>query len=74
MEIGNIDGTLGKAGLTRIRFFVFNKEADVRSTVEFGQTAFFGASSTEVDAKYGGPWPQPPPQWRRSTRLLTSRL
>jgi hypothetical protein len=38
MEIGNIDGTLGKAGFTRIRFFVFNKEADVRSTVEFGQT------------------------------------
>jgi hypothetical protein len=38
MEIGNIEGTLGKAGFTRICFFVFNKEADVRSTVEFGQT------------------------------------
>jgi hypothetical protein len=43
MEIGNIDGTLGKAGLTRIRFFVFNKEADVRSTVEFGLTISFSA-------------------------------
>jgi hypothetical protein len=43
MEIGNIDGTLGKAGLTRIRLFVFNKEADVRSTVEFGLTIPFSA-------------------------------
>ncbi|HUE53609.1 MAG TPA: hypothetical protein VMO80_14795 [Terriglobales bacterium] len=40
-EIGNIDGTLGKAGFTKVRFFVFNKEANVMSTVEFGPTLAF---------------------------------
>jgi hypothetical protein len=43
MKIGDIDGTLGKAGLTRIRFFFLNKDADVRSTVEFGLTIPFSA-------------------------------
>lgn len=42
-EIGNIDGTLGKAGFTKVRFFVFNKEANVMSTVEFGRTLPFSA-------------------------------
>jgi biopolymer transport protein ExbD len=40
-EIGNIDGTLGKAGLEKVRFFIFNKEANVMSTVEFGRTVPF---------------------------------
>jgi hypothetical protein len=42
-EIGNIDGTLGKAGLEKARFFIFNKEASVMSTVEFGRTVPFSA-------------------------------
>jgi hypothetical protein len=42
-EIGNIDGTLGKAGLEKVRFFVFNREANVMSTVEFGRTIPFSA-------------------------------
>jgi len=40
-EIGNIDGTLGKAQLEKVRFFIFNKEANVMSTVEFGRTVPF---------------------------------
>ena len=40
-EIGNIDGTLGKAGFTKVRFFVFNKEANVMSTLQFGRTIPF---------------------------------
>jgi hypothetical protein len=40
-EIGNIDGTLGKAGFEKARFFVFNKEANVMSTIEFGRTVPF---------------------------------
>lgn len=42
-EIGNIDGTLGKAGFEKTRFFIFNKEAQVMSTVEFGRTVPFSA-------------------------------
>jgi hypothetical protein len=45
-EIGNIDGTLGKAGLAKARFFVFNKEANVMSTVQFGRPLPFSASPT----------------------------
>jgi hypothetical protein len=40
-EIGNLDGTLGKAGFEKVRFFVFNKEANVMSTVEFGRSVPF---------------------------------
>jgi hypothetical protein len=40
-EIGNVDGTLGKAGFEKARFYVFNKEANVMSTVEFGRTVPF---------------------------------
>jgi biopolymer transport protein ExbD len=40
-EIGDIEGTLGKAGFEKVRFFIFNREANVMSTVEFGRTVPF---------------------------------
>lgn len=43
-EIGNIDGTAGKAGFTNLRFFVFNKEAETMGTIQFGPTLPFSAN------------------------------
>jgi hypothetical protein len=40
-EVGNIDGTLGKAGFKKTRFFVFNREANVMSAIEFGHSIPF---------------------------------
>lgn len=40
-EVGNIEGTLGKAGFEKVRFFIFNREANVMSKVEFGRTVPF---------------------------------
>lgn len=35
-EIGNIDGLAGKAQLTNIRYFVFNKQSEKMGEVHFG--------------------------------------
>jgi hypothetical protein len=42
-EVGNIEGTCDKAELTKIRYFIFNRAANVMSTIEFGQTVPFSA-------------------------------
>ena len=42
-EVGNIEGTCDKAELTKVRYFIFNKAANVMSTIEFGQTVPFSA-------------------------------
>ena len=40
-EIGNIDGTAGKAQLTNVHFYVFDRERDSMSTIQFGPTMRF---------------------------------
>src|SRR5258706_2504388 len=45
-EIGNLEGTLGKAEFSKTRFFVFNKDANVMSMVEFGRTIPFSTHPT----------------------------
>ena len=40
-EIGEIDGTAGKAGFPAVRFFVFNRESGKMRTVEFGSSVPF---------------------------------
>ena len=43
-EIGNIDGTAGKAQLTNIRFYVFDRERDGMSSIQFGPTIPFSTN------------------------------
>jgi hypothetical protein len=43
-EIGKIDGIAGKAQLTNVRFFVFDREGRIMSTIQFGPTMPFSTN------------------------------
>ena len=40
-EIGNIDGVAGKAQLTNLHFFIFDREGQIMNTFQFGPTIPF---------------------------------
>jgi hypothetical protein len=44
LEYGNIEGLLGKAELTRFRFYIFNRQSNLMGTLEFGKTIPFTTS------------------------------
>jgi hypothetical protein len=44
LDYGNIEGILDKAQLTQVRFYIFNKQANVMGSVQFGKIIAFSTS------------------------------